>query len=116
MKLCQTGRHDTDVVGRRKILRTPKRNEAFYMACLGCVMERQERNAETKRLNREVDDVVVDRLVCGDYSGRTTSEERRIATDILTKRGVSITQTARLIGCSDRSVQRYRDQLKRSAS
>lgn len=116
MRFCQGGRHDLDIVGTRRYKQKRGDTVLFTNYCNGCRLERQARRLENLRLAKEVDDIVVEQLVSGGYGGKTSMEERKIAVDILTKRGRSIMQIARTTGFSPRQVSRYRNYMKRTAS
>lgn len=110
--LCRNGHAMTDENVKTIVRFRAEKGHTKERQCQRCLRDRMDRLNLQRQLAREVDDIVVERLVSGQHSGSSTTEERRIATDILTKRGFSINQTARLIGCSGRQVMRYRNYLK----
>jgi hypothetical protein len=57
---------------------------------------------------REPDPVAVERIAAGQRPARYTAGEMRAAVELLTARGMSSGQVAARIGCTRRTVQRYR--------
>jgi DNA-binding NarL/FixJ family response regulator len=72
----------------------------------------------TPNNSRDVDQVVVDRLVSGEHRGSQsspTSAELDEAVAILRQRGLSIKETAERMGCTMRTVVRHRAKLREAA-
>lgn len=112
-ELCRNG-HPQTMENQRVTTRfRASRGHYKHYECTKCSIARRNRRAEETRANGEVDDVVIERLVCGEHEAGSTSVERRIAVDILTKRGVCIRETALLVGITERTVSRIRKTLKR---
>jgi hypothetical protein len=68
----------------------------------------QARSAERSEIRRYVDDVVVAELVAGQFGGKATIHEKRVALDLCRMRGFTIADTARRVGVSTRTVERHR--------
>ncbi len=60
-----------------------------------------------------VDEIAVERAVAGDAPMLMNLAERRQAAEVLTRRGYSVRQIARMLQMTPRSVTRYRAEARR---
>jgi hypothetical protein len=82
-------------------------------------LERQQRWTMLGHVGREPgyepDRAVVDRIVQGNRPDRVHLDELSEAIGVLTRRGLSITQTAAVARVSERTVIRHRNRIRESA-
>jgi len=68
----------------------------------------------SRRRRRSIDRVVVDRLTSGQTTPATPAERAK-ATRVLTLAGYSASDIARILGCTERTVCRYRASARDAA-
>jgi transposase len=84
------------------------RRARYYAANRERILEKKRtENARTKVDRIYIDEVVVDRLVRGEACP-ATKHERYAAFQILESRGLLASEMAQRLGCSQRTIERYR--------